>query len=318
MTFAVNHNPRRPSLFKAPALPYNETVSLKIDPRSRQEAPALVRTPIPLRGKFDCWNQGFDFCDLLLSICNSGGTGDLRFKRPEAEKTVVIQSGRVVFARSSSGDDRLGPYLLRMGKVRFDHLMDLTRFVSPTKRFGTVLVENNVLSPKDLVQGVIGQVRSIVLSLFNWPEAEYSFDSKDPEKETITLRIATPKLVADGVRQVTSWRRVTGGIGSLDAVYQTNVGIEESAAKADLEPATLELLSDLRGPKNVAEACAGSELSDFEVCQLLWAFRSLEWIAPVTEVAPSLPIVDAEVEEEEDESVGDSDAEGLGSVLGKR
>ena len=275
--------------------------------------PRLV--PIPLRGKFDCWNQGFDFCDLLLSICASGKTGDLRFRSLEAEKTVVIQSGRVVFARSSSADDRLGPYLLKMGKVRFDHLMDLTRFVSPTKRFGTVLVENHVLSPKDLVQGVIGQVRSIVLSLFTWPEAEYAFEAKDTEKETITLRIPTAKLVADGVRQVTSWRRVTGGIGSIDAVYQTNDGTEQAVSTADLEPATVELLSDLRGPKTIAEACAGSELPDFEVCQLLWAFRSLEWLSPVTELAPPLPVVEAEAEE--DDPIVDADTEGLGSVLGK-
>lgn len=280
----------------------------------------MVRTPIPLRGTFDCWNQGFDFCDLLLSVCALGKTGDLRFRSLEAEKTVVIQSGRVVFARSSSADDRLGPYLLRAGKVRFDHLMDLTKFVSPTKRFGTVLVENNVLAPKDLVQGVIGQVRSIVLSLFTWTEAEYGFEVKDLEKETITLRIPTPKLAMDGVRQVTSWRRVTGGIGSLDAVYQTNDGVAEAASGADLEPATLELLSDLRGPKTIAEACTGSELSDFEVCQLLWAFRSLEWIAPVTEIVPSLPVLDAEAASEpfvEEEPLEDADTEGLGRVLGK-
>ena len=270
----------------------------------------MVRTPIPLRGTFDCWNQGFDFCDLLLSVCASGNTGELRFRSLEAEKTVVIQSGRVVFARSSSADDRLGPYLLRAGKVRFDHLMDLTKFVSPTKRFGTVLVENHVLTPKDLVQGVIGQVRSIVLSLFTWTQAEYAFEVKDLEKETITLRIPTAKLALDGVRQVTSWRRVTDGIGSLDAVYQTNDGVAEAAPGADLEPATLELLSDLRGPKTIAEACAGSELSDFEVCQLLWALRSLEWIAPVTEIAPSEP-------SEEEEPLSDSDTEGFGSVLGK-
>ena len=277
----------------------------------------MLRTSIPLRGTFDCWNQGFDFCDLLLSVCALAKTGDLRFRSLEAEKTVVIQSGRVVFARSSSADDRLGPYLLRTGKVRFDHLMDLNKFVTPTKRFGTVLVENHVLTPKDLVQGVIGQVRSIVLSLFTWTEAEYAFEAKDLEKETITLRIATPKLAVDGVRQVTSWRRVTGGIGSLDAVYQTNDGVAEAASGADLEPATLELLSDLRGPKTIAEACSGSELSDFEVCQLLWAFRSLEWIAPVTEIVPSLPVLDAEAEEEED-PLGDADTEGLGRVLGKR
>jgi hypothetical protein len=273
-----------------------------------------LRSPVPLRGTFDCWNQSFDFSDLLLSVCASGNTGELRFRSLEAEKTVIIQSGRVVFARSSSADDRLGPYLLKAGKVRFDHLMDLTKFVSPTKRFGTVLVENHVLTPKDLVQGVIGQVRSIVLSLFTWTEAEYAFEVKELEKETITLRIPTPKLVADGVRQVTSWRRVTGGIGSLDAVYQTSDGAAQGASGADLEPAMLELLSDLRGPKTIAEACAGSELSDFEVCQLLWAFRSLGWIAPVTELVHDLPVVDAD---EPEETIEDSDTEGLGSVLGK-
>jgi hypothetical protein len=269
---------------------------------------------IPFHGKFDCWNQGFDFPDLLLAVCRTGKTGNLRFRSPEADKTVVVQGGRVIFARSSSVDDRLGPYLLATKKVRFDHLMDLTKFVTPTKRFGAVLVENNVLTPKDLVQGVIGQVHSIVLSLFSWTEAEYIFEEGEPEKETITLRIPTPKLIADGVRQVRSWRRVTSGIGSLDAVYQTKDGVDPSLTRADLEPATIALLSDLRGPKTIAEICAGSELSDFEVCQLLWAFRCLDWVAPVTEVLPALPVVDAESEAEE--SVEDADADGLGSVLG--
>jgi Domain of unknown function (DUF4388) len=271
------------------------------------------RPPIPLQGRFDCWNQGFEFPDLLLSVCATGKTGSLRFWTAEAEKTVVLQKGRIIFARSSSADDRLGPYLLKIRKVRFDHLMDLTRFVSPTKRFGTVLVENHVLSPKDLVEGVVGQVRSIVLSLFRWSEAQYAFEEAELDKETITLRIPTQKLVLDGVREVQSWRRVTGGIGSLDAVYQTTDGVDDEAAAAELSPPVVELLSDLRGPKTIAEACSGSELSDFEVCQLLWAFRSLGWIGPVTESLPQ--IIDAE-STEDDEPVEDADAEGLGNVLG--
>jgi hypothetical protein len=241
-----------------------------------------VRARIPLQGRLDCWNQAFDFPDLLLRVCETKKSGHLRLKTAEAEKLVVLQNGDVTFARSSSTDDRLGPFLLRTGKIRFDHLMDLARFVTPTRRFGAVLVENNVLKPKDLVQGVIGQVRSILLSLFTWPEAQYAFEEREVEKESITLRIPTPKLIVDGVRQVTSWRRVTSGIGSLDAVYRTNDGIEDLAERSELEPRALELLSDLRGPKTIAEACAGSELSSFEVCQLLWAFRCLDWIEPVT------------------------------------
>ncbi len=271
------------------------------------------RPPIPLQGRFDCWNQGFEFPDLLLAVCATGKTGRLLFRTAEAEKTIVVQKGRIIFARSSSADDRLGPYLLKMRKVRFDHLMELTRFVSPTKRFGTVLVENHVLSPKDLVEGVIGQVRSIVLSLFRWPEAQYAFEEAELDKETITLRIPTAKLILDGVREVQSWRRVTGGIGSLDAVYQTMDGIDDDVAAAELAPPVMELLSDLRGPKTIAEACSGSELSDFEVCQLLWAFHTLGWMGPVTENV--MPVMEAD-SVEVDDPVEDADAEGLGKVLG--
>jgi Domain of unknown function (DUF4388) len=274
------------------------------------------RPPLPLQGRFDCWNQGFEFPDLLLAVCATGQTGRLRFWTAEAEKTVVLQKGHIIFARSSSADDRLGPYLLKIRKVRFDHLMDLTRFVSPTKRFGTVLVENHVLSPKDLVEGVVGQVRSIVLSLFRWSEAQYAFEEAELDKETITLRIPTAKLILDGVREVQSWRRVTGGIGSLDAVYQTTDGVDDAASTAELSPAVLELLSDLRGPKTIAEACSGSELSDFEVCQLLWAFRSLGWLGPVTESHPQILEADSD-STEPDAPVEDDDAEGLGKVLGQ-
>jgi two-component system OmpR family response regulator len=275
---------------------------------------------IPLAGKFDCWHQDFEFPDLLLAVCRQGKTGHLRFESGEAEKTVVLQKGRIIFAKSSSADDRLGPYLLKTGRIRFDHLTDLSRFISPTKRFGTVLVENNVISPKDLAQGVIGQVRSIVLSLFNWDEAMYAFEERELEKETITLRIPTEKLILDGVRTVASWRRVTGGIGSLDAVYQTVDGIDDALSEVELDAPTVELLSDLRGPKTIAEACAGSELGDFVVCQTLWALHSLGWVSPVTEA--SLPVVEAdgaesdgEPSESEVEPIQDED--GFGLVLGQ-
>ncbi len=106
---------------------------------------------------------------------------------------------------------------------------------------------------------------------------------------------------------------MTGGIGSLDAVYQTMDGIDDVVAAAELAPAILELLSDLRGPKTIAEACAGSELSDFEVCQLPWAFHTFGWMGPVTESA--MPVMEAD-SIEADEPVEDADAEGLGKVLG--
>lgn len=295
----------------------------------------MSRRNIPLAGRFDCWHQPFDLPDLLLAVCRTGKTGHLLMENGEAEKTVVVHKGEVIFAKSSSVDDRLGPHLLKTKRIRFDHLTELSRFISPTKRFGAVLVENGVLSPKDLVQGVIEQVRTIVLSLFSWTEAAYAFEERELEKETITLTIPIAKLITDGVRIVGSWRRVTGGLGSLDAVYQTTDEIEELAEKVKLDASASKLLADLRGPKTIAEACIESDLSDFEVCQLLWAFRALDWIAPMTERAPvlspattptptpapapaaeSTPVVEATVIEAEPADEIEADSDGIGMVLG--
>ena len=293
---------------------------------------------IPQAGSFNAWSQGFEFPDLLLAICRREQSGELKFMSSEAEKTILVHKGEIVFAKSSSTDDRLGPYLLRENVIRFAHVTELSRFVSPKKRFGTVLVENGVLDPHDLVKGVVGQVRSIVLSLFQWTEAAYIFEQRDLAKEDITLRIPLTKLILDGVRQVTSWRRVTGGIGSLDAVYQTIAGVEDTVRASKLTPEQLELIAEMRGPKTIAEACAATEISDFEVCQLLWAFCALGWVGPVPEIAAKatsgpeivaeeapasepMPIIEAaaEIDRQHEKApvkpVEENDLEGLGMLL---
>lgn len=292
------------------------------------------RQDIPLSGSFNCWAQAFDLPDLLLKICGLKQTGELRFMSSEAEKTVVLHDGAMVFAKSSSADDRLGPHLLKARKIRFEHLTELSRFVTPERRFGAVLVDNGVLTPHDLVQGVIGQVRSIILSLFQWTEAAYIFEEKELAKETIELSIPLPRLIVDGVRDVSSWRRIAQGIGALDAVYQSSDGIDDRVNAAKLDPKELGILSDLRGPKTIAEACASSELSDIEVCQLLWAFMAMGWLTPVDqssqappppqtsepETPPQVPVVEATLAELPADTAPpeDSDLEGLGSVLNKK
>lgn len=312
-----------------------------------------LRQDIPLSGSFNAWSQGFEFPDLLLAICRHKQSGVLKFTSSEAEKTIIVHDGEIVFAKSSSIDDRLGPYLLRENLIRFKHVTELGRFVSPEKRFGTVLVENGVLDPHELVQGVVGQVRSIVLSLFRWTEAEYNFEQRELEKEDITLRIPLAKLIVDGVRQVTSWRRVTSGIGSLDGVYQAIDHVEDTARAAKLTPEQLGLITAMREPKTIVEACAASTFSDFEVCQLLWAYCALDWVNPVTEIASHatsegvaeelppapaepipmveetplveadsapepMPVIEAaaEVESQDEEAIEeDEDLEGLGMML---
>ena len=234
------------------------------------------REDIPLEGELNCWTRGFDLPDILLAVRKTGKTGLLRFESSEAEKILFIRDGRVTFAKSSSVDDRLGEYLLQEGKLSVPDLTKLTYLVKPGVRLGTVLVENQLLDPKELVQAVIGQVRSIILSLFKWTEAQYDFKAQDlPSKETITLDMPTARLILDGIKLVDSWRRIAQGVGEMSSVYARVEGNEDALRLLDLDTTTLEVLATLTKPMSVEAVCTSSTLPDIEVCRLLWVFRCL-------------------------------------------
>jgi hypothetical protein len=234
---------------------------------------------IPFEGVLNCWNDDHDLPDLLLAISRSGKTGRLHFSNPEGDKTLDLCEGKVVFAESSSQDDGLGQFLLRTGEIS---LMDYTRvskMVQPGKRLGALLVEEHVLHEENLTPAVVGQVRSIILGLFRRTESWYRFKEEALEpQETITLDLAVPELVLEGVSYVESWRRISKGVGNLESVYHQAAAYEREWSASALNREVRELISMLASPTSLAEICEHASIPDFEACRYLWALRALGWI----------------------------------------
>jgi len=240
-----------------------------------------ARNPLPLEGVLNCWNDPFDLPDLLLAISRSGRTGRLSFSNPDADKTIYVKDGKIVFAESSSDDDGLGPYLLRNGQISLGALTRVSKLVSPGKRLGALLVAEGVLEPKDLVLAVVGQVRAVILGLFQRTESWYGFKEEElSRKESITLDLPVAQLVLDGVRLIDSWRRISKGVGDLDSMYQVAGATEVEWSRLKLESGPTELLTLLSKPMRIADVCARATIDDFDACRYLWAFKSLEWIEP--------------------------------------
>lgn len=241
---------------------------------------------IPFEGVLNCWNDDHDLPDLLLAIARSGKTGRLHFSNPEGDKTLDLQGGKIVFAESSSQDDGLGQYLLRTGKITLMDYARASKLVQPGKRLGALLVDENVLAADDLVPAVVGQVRSVILGLFRRTETWYRFKEEElEEKETITLDLAVPELILEGVGYVESWRRVSKGAGSLESVYHQAAAREEEWLSSELDDNVRELVDMLATPTTLQDICTKAKLPDFEACRYLWAFRALGWIELVDEEA---------------------------------
>ena len=255
---------------------------------------------IPLDGQVGSSTDNLDMPELLFAVCATGKTGRLVLHAGDVEKNVFLSDGQVVFAASSSPDDRLGAYMLQRNELALDDLMRLSPQVCPGIRLGTLLVQHGLVPRRDLAQAVGGHIKAIVLSLFGWTHVAYAFLEEPPSREeTIRLAIPTARLIVDGIDRVPSWERIARGLGSLDERFSIVGGNVESMRSADLDTPSLELLAMLRHPNNIKELCEASDMPDIAVCRKLWAFQVLDWVRPADETSEI-----------------DLDLEGLGMIFG--
>ncbi len=229
--------------------------------------------------------EGLSFPELLWGLCRAGATGVLELQHDGWRKRIFIEKGRVVFAASSNPDDRLGETLLREEWITLEQLERAVERLGSGRRLGTLLVEQGAITPHDLVQAVVMQVKRIVLDLFVAEEGAYRFhEGPLPNDELITLGMRTGDLLLEGMRRIRSFTRMRRAVGPPGTRYRLSKNWSASLEGLELSAGERSLLQqlDARG-RSVEELCREALLSNFETYQTLWAFRIL---GVVEEVAP--------------------------------
>ncbi len=148
---------------------------------------------------------------LLRDLHAGRRTGLLHFRYRDHRKCLWLERGEVVFGTSSLPADRLGECLVRAGVIPLSELREAERHFAgtlPGERFGKVLVERGLLTPRDLWNGVKGQVEEIVRSLFAYPGGQVSFwEGVDPPDNIVRLALPTAQLVEEGLQRSEELRR---------------------------------------------------------------------------------------------------------------
>ncbi len=242
-----------------------------------------------------------DFPELVHHLYERNFSGSLTLTHGGFGKSVTLEDGRLVFASSSDPDERLGELLLRRGRVTLREYVDAGRAIAPGRRLGTVLVEQGVLPPKDLVRAVVDHTQEIIYGAFLWTEGRYRLQEGQRPAEAITLNISTPDLIVEGIRRINSWARIHRAVGTLESTYQRVEGYGPVAAKMTLTDGQLEILTSLLEGDSLDAICARSILPSIEVCRALWAYRVIGLVRRLDAPTP------AAAEPEDD---------GLGDVLG--
>jgi Domain of unknown function (DUF4388) len=146
--------------------------------------------------------RAFSLADVLHLLHASAKSGFLFFEHRDHAKSIYIHRGEVVFAASNQQVDRLGEVLLRVGVITPEQFREAKQAYSPNAKFGRVLVERGVLSPRELWAGVKAQVEEIVRSLFSYGAGQVLFWEGEVRPDNVVrLSLPTRKLIAEGLRR---------------------------------------------------------------------------------------------------------------------
>jgi hypothetical protein len=149
-----------------------------------------------------CDVRAFALADLLSLVHRAGKSGYLLFEHDGEAKAVYLSRGEVVFASSNLLADRLGPCLLRSGLIDQDQLELAESRYDPSTRFGKVVVEMGMLTPRDLWAGVKTQVEEIVRSLFSYTNGWIHFWEGEIEPDNVVrLSLPTNRLIDEGLER---------------------------------------------------------------------------------------------------------------------
>lgn len=231
---------------------------------------------VPAGSSFEGRLERTGLPQILVRLCRDGETGVLHVSRGTLERTLHIKEGICVFATSNAIDDGLVAHLLRRGVISLRDREETARRLLSNKRVGTILLEMGVLDDSDLRASVRDQLSEIVFDTFRWDTGDFQFLSGElPTIEEITLDRTVEDLVFAGVRRVLSWSRIREGCGGLGARLVLLPEYLSVLDKMSVGAEEWELISLLRRPRTVLEACRESVLGDFRSCQILWALRLL-------------------------------------------
>ena len=213
--------------------------------------------------------------ELMRSILSSGETGVFTFRNGDVTKSVFMHMGRVVYARSSDPDERMGESLLAGGKITVRQYLEASQLIRPGRRLGTILVEMGALGSEDLLPAIEQHVREILLDVFVWTRGEYELVMNEPSMDDIvTLNISIENMILEGIRLTRAWSRIFRGIGGLEAI-PVPTGNTEVLYKLSLTDDEQEVLAHVNGRSTVEQICRVSYLTNFETCRILWALQVL-------------------------------------------
>lgn len=143
---------------------------------------------------------------VLRDILKKKSSGELIIKGENIDKRLYVINGDLVFAKTNQIQERLGEILFKIGKIGRPQFWSINKLLQGSnERVGKVLVQNNILTQRDLYLALIYQVRIIAISTFGIYSGSWEFEEKIPKiPEDSNFKIDLADVISEGIKKISN------------------------------------------------------------------------------------------------------------------
>jgi curved DNA-binding protein CbpA len=213
--------------------------------------------------------------DLVREIAQKKLSGLLRITRGKTIKAIFFESGAPAFAISNLANEQIEHKLMTSNLAAMSQIEEARARAAKPHRLASSLVEMGVLSEPDMRELVRAQLMEIILSLFEWTQGDYAFDTRIRAAHDYTLKVAASDVLLEGARLAADNDQIASVIAPHDGIIMRAKSNGISLDSARLIPVESYILSRIESPTTVSDVGALSGIGDADahraVCALVAA-----------------------------------------------
>ncbi len=210
----------------------------------------------------------FNIADIFSMINILQKTGMLIIKSEDKVKSVYFMKGEIVFASSNQPEDRLGYILYKTGKLTKEQWEYAEKKMSENTRFGSVLLKNELISPKNLWWGVKYQIEEIIYSIFSISIGYFFFlEGAIPEGDLVRFSLNTQNMLMEGYRRLDEWKLIVQKIPS----DETSIRLSSNMPDIELTQNMQSMINIIKGDMQISEVIRLTQLGRFHTYKILYA-----------------------------------------------
>ncbi len=235
-----------------------------------------------------------NLADLLQWVAGGMKTGRFDFRKGTVIKEVYVQDGLIVGAASNQPTEMLGHVLVARGKLTEEQLrVGLLARRSEDEFLGQILVRLGFIGRDDLLGALAERTEEIVYSLFEWEEADFSFEPGErPGPNVVLISLPVDHVLLRGVHRHDEKAR----IGTVLPHGRAVLAPSELPPPPEIlqHPLARRILEMLDGRRSIDEIAFLMHTSPFPVMKFLYEAHRLALVKIVTLEGAPLMLVTGE------------------------